>query len=167
MFRVRLHVPIRADFSLASSLLEMRARFRKHLRTLIGFTLFIIQMASMTRSTPSGGLFIAFTSVMSFLFRAFKLFSAAINIGRASPVANGVSIESIHGPARMSRLTNKHAVRCTRLQMLALIDSTVTCARARNNRRKNRQSFCPFLFRKSEPRALQEASMSSRLPFPR
>lgn len=75
----------------------------------------MIQMASMTRSTPTGGLFIAFTSVMSFLFRAFKLFSAAINIGRASPVANiGEYRSNRSARSRHERvaLTNKHSRRC-------------------------------------------------------
>lgn len=43
-----------------------------------------MQIASITDTTPTGGLFMARTSVMSFLFNDFKLDSAAINAGKAS-----------------------------------------------------------------------------------
>jgi hypothetical protein len=45
--------------------------------TFLGGTFFMIHTASMTILTPSGGLFMAFTSVTSFLFNDFKLCKAA------------------------------------------------------------------------------------------
>lgn len=41
-------------------------------------------MDSITSITPGGGLFSAFTSVISFLFRDFKLAAAAFNAGLAT-----------------------------------------------------------------------------------
>jgi len=54
--------------------------------TLCGFTSFTMHIASITKSTPTGGLFNAFTSAISFLFNAFKLSSAAWSSGFTSPV---------------------------------------------------------------------------------
>lgn len=69
-----------------------------------------MQTASITKSTPTGGLFIVFTSVMSVLFKAFRLFSAAINMGRAWPAANGISIQLLTVSTTSILLTRASAV---------------------------------------------------------